>query len=230
MQVPIRPLGSYGYSMRNYAAAPLLPVPSSKPSGGRKSFTIDALLAEPEDSSPDRAEDHQRYPPLMLLPPPLRGGSAALAPYVFQPAALHGHAGYTSYCCWPPSCQPTTCRAAIYSQGTKPVLGEEGNRKQNGGKQRYSKQSLFFLSTAPSTSRVHAGSLNPFKAKGGKSKRMRTSFTSEQLSRLEKEFARQQYMVGSERFLLASALQLTEAQVRTHTGARAFNAVVIMLL
>ncbi|TRY58605.1 hypothetical protein DNTS_015181 [Danionella cerebrum] len=53
-----------------------------------------------------------------------------------------------------------------------------------------------------------------FKHKPGKSKRMRTSFTNEQLSRLEKEFARQQYMVGSERFLLASALQLTEAQVK----------------
>lgn len=60
---------------------------------------------------------------------------------------------------------------------------------------------------------MNAG-IHSFKAKGGKSKRIRTSFTSEQLSRLEKEFARQQYMVGSERFLLASALQLTEAQVR----------------
>uniref|UniRef100_A0A8C6WJI5 Notochord homeobox n=1 Tax=Neogobius melanostomus TaxID=47308 RepID=A0A8C6WJI5_9GOBI len=70
---------------------------------------------------------------------------------------------------------------------------------------------------APFTHKVssvsHAG-LHPFKIKGGKSKRMRTSFTSEQLSRLEKEFARQQYMVGSERFLLASALHLTEAQVK----------------
>lgn len=56
--------------------------------------------------------------------------------------------------------------------------------------------------------------MHSFKSKVGKSKRIRTSFTSEQLSRLEKEFARQQYMVGSERFLLASALQLTEAQVR----------------
>ncbi|XP_066534331.1 homeobox protein notochord [Hoplias malabaricus] len=53
-----------------------------------------------------------------------------------------------------------------------------------------------------------------YKHKAGKSKRMRTSFTNEQLSRLEKEFARQQYMVGSERFVLASALQLTEAQVK----------------
>lgn len=69
----------------------------------------------------------------------------------------------------------------------------------------------YFLFAA-SLSKVNAD-LHSFKTKGGKSKRMRTSFTSEQLSRLEKEFARQQYMVGSERFLLASALQLTEAQV-----------------
>ncbi|XP_051942445.1 homeobox protein notochord [Hippocampus zosterae] len=66
-----------------------------------------------------------------------------------------------------------------------------------------------FYAQAASMPKVHA-----LKVKGGKSKRMRTSFTSEQLSRLEKEFARQQYMVGSERFLLASALQLTEAQVK----------------
>ncbi|XP_067833508.1 homeobox protein not2-like [Heptranchias perlo] len=53
-----------------------------------------------------------------------------------------------------------------------------------------------------------------FKSKVGKSKRVRTIFTHEQLARLEKEFARQQYMVGSERFLLASALQLNESQVK----------------
>ncbi|XP_051504467.1 homeobox protein Nkx-6.2-like [Myxocyprinus asiaticus] len=59
-----------------------------------------------------------------------------------------------------------------------------------------------------------AGVRSHFKHKAGKSKKMRTSFTNEQLSRLEKEFARQQYMVGSERLLLASVLQLTEAQVK----------------
>ncbi|XP_039397443.1 homeobox protein not2-like [Mauremys reevesii] len=53
-----------------------------------------------------------------------------------------------------------------------------------------------------------------FRAKSGKSKRVRTIFTSEQLARLEKEFARQQYMVGTERCLLASALHLTEEQVK----------------
>ncbi|XP_067908871.1 homeobox protein not2-like [Heterodontus francisci] len=54
----------------------------------------------------------------------------------------------------------------------------------------------------------------PYKSKVSKSKRVRTIFTHEQLARLEKEFARQQYMVGSERFLLASALQLNESQVK----------------
>ncbi|XP_006115691.2 homeobox protein not2-like [Pelodiscus sinensis] len=53
-----------------------------------------------------------------------------------------------------------------------------------------------------------------FRAKAGKAKRVRTIFTSDQLARLEKEFALQQYMVGTERCLLASALHLTEEQVK----------------
>ncbi|CAG5134665.1 unnamed protein product [Candidula unifasciata] len=52
------------------------------------------------------------------------------------------------------------------------------------------------------------------KRAGGKSKRNRTIFTPEQLDRLEQEFERQQYMVGTERFFLASSLSLTEAQVK----------------
>uniref|UniRef100_A0A8C5TB36 Homeobox domain-containing protein n=1 Tax=Malurus cyaneus samueli TaxID=2593467 RepID=A0A8C5TB36_9PASS len=53
-----------------------------------------------------------------------------------------------------------------------------------------------------------------FKAKPGKAKRVRTIFSSEQLARLEQEFARQQYLVGQERCLLASSLHLTEEQVK----------------
>ncbi|GFO34221.1 homeobox protein not2 [Plakobranchus ocellatus] len=49
---------------------------------------------------------------------------------------------------------------------------------------------------------------------GAKSKRVRTIFTPEQLERLEAEFERQQYMVGTERFYLASSLNLSEAQVK----------------
>ncbi|NXH01965.1 NOT2 protein, partial [Loxia leucoptera] len=52
------------------------------------------------------------------------------------------------------------------------------------------------------------------KAKPGKAKRARTTFSSEQLARLEQEFSRQQYLVGQERCLLASSLQLTEEQVK----------------
>ncbi|XP_069779144.1 homeobox protein not2-like [Narcine bancroftii] len=52
------------------------------------------------------------------------------------------------------------------------------------------------------------------KPKAGKIKRARTIFTHDQLARLEKEFTQQQYMVGTERFLLASALQLNESQVK----------------
>lgn len=44
-------------------------------------------------------------------------------------------------------------------------------------------------------------------------KRVRTVFTPEQLERLEEEFLKQQYMVGSERLDLAATLQLTETQV-----------------
>ncbi|XP_066430670.1 homeobox protein notochord-like [Eleutherodactylus coqui] len=47
-----------------------------------------------------------------------------------------------------------------------------------------------------------------------KMKRIRTVFTPEQLERLEKEFLKQQYMVGTERVDLATTLSLTETQVK----------------
>ena len=45
------------------------------------------------------------------------------------------------------------------------------------------------------------------------SKRARTIFTAEQLEQMEREFQKQQYVVGHERMYLANALNLTEAQV-----------------
>ncbi|XP_048365925.1 homeobox protein not2-like [Sphaerodactylus townsendi] len=47
-----------------------------------------------------------------------------------------------------------------------------------------------------------------------KMKRVRTIFTPEQLERLEHEFLKQQYMVGTERVGLAATLHLTETQVK----------------
>lgn len=227
MQVPNRQIGSYGYSVRNYAPAPLFPVHQvsqcaapSKPSSG-KSFTIEALLAKPEDTSPAQCGDkYHAAAPLLPL-----GGHAGLplaaaAPCVCAPgvlpAALHTQPGYSVYCC-PPFSYQQSCRAAFYAQGTAPVLPTLLNvRVASSLHVSETKCFSFLFFSAASMSKVNAG-LHSFKTKGGKSKRMRTSFTSEQLSRLEKEFARQQYMVGSERFLLASALQLTEAQVRRPT-------------
>uniref|UniRef100_A0A3Q3KS74 Notochord homeobox n=1 Tax=Mastacembelus armatus TaxID=205130 RepID=A0A3Q3KS74_9TELE len=189
MQVPNRAMGPYGYSVRNYAQGSLYPqyqgsqcASSTKPPSG-KSFTIDALLAKPEDTSSGRMGPTQYQPATPVLPLTGHVGlPLAPAPYVYSANVLHPavpmQPGYPVYCC-PPFNYQSSCRGAFYTQG-----------------------------------KLISAGLHSFKTKGGKSKRMRTSFTSEQLSRLEKEFARQQYMVGSERFLLASALQLTEAQVK----------------
>ncbi|CAF0856450.1 unnamed protein product [Didymodactylos carnosus] len=49
---------------------------------------------------------------------------------------------------------------------------------------------------------------------GTRPKRIRTIFTPEQLERLEAEFEKQQYMVGNERYYLATTLNLSEAQVK----------------
>lgn len=45
-------------------------------------------------------------------------------------------------------------------------------------------------------------------------RRIRTVFSAEQLQKLEEVFAKQRYMTGSEKVLLASALRLTETQVK----------------
>ncbi|MCJ8734200.1 hypothetical protein PDJAM_G00232730 [Pangasius djambal] len=45
-------------------------------------------------------------------------------------------------------------------------------------------------------------------------RRIRTVFSAEQLQKLEEVFSKQRYMTGSEKVLLASALRLTETQVK----------------
>jgi hypothetical protein len=51
-------------------------------------------------------------------------------------------------------------------------------------------------------------------SRANSNKRLRTIFTQEQLDRLEDEFLRQQYMVGSERSYLAKTMNLSESQVK----------------
>uniref|UniRef100_A0A3P8XBG4 Homeobox domain-containing protein n=2 Tax=Esox lucius TaxID=8010 RepID=A0A3P8XBG4_ESOLU len=189
MQVPNRltGVGTYGYpAMSHYDSLYLHQsgcprTAATKPASG-KSFTIDALLAKPEETLRDRK--NPSHFGLKSLPAPFQSQmSTALQQYLYTPNMLHtplqshSQAGYSLYCC-PTFPYHASCRGTFYTQDT-------------------------------GLSKSHS-----FKHKGGKFKRMRTSFTNEQLDRLEKEFARQQYMVGSERFLLASALQLTEVQVK----------------
>lgn len=79
-------------------------------------------------------------------------------------------------------------------------------------------KSLSSLKHYPGLSRkagkVIKSSGKPVLSGQSKSKRVRTIFTPEQLERLETEFERQQYMVGTGRHYLASTLNLTEAQVK----------------
>nr|XP_033790049.1 homeobox protein notochord-like [Geotrypetes seraphini] len=60
----------------------------------------------------------------------------------------------------------------------------------------------------------HGPPLPPWRPSTCKMKRVRTVFTPDQLEQLEKEFLKQQYMVGTERVDLAAKLSLTETQVK----------------
>ncbi|MBN3324515.1 RFIP5 protein, partial [Atractosteus spatula] len=187
MQVPAMPLGMYGYHLQSWA--PVYPEyasnnnPVPKPSNG-KSFTIDALLGT--SKQPSAACERAS--------PPHCGGNC-------QPAVP------------PLSLQPPLCPQVaphlytpnfLQSHSGYPVCYYPHLSYQEPCRGGFYTQADTHLSK---------NSVPSFKHKPGKSKRMRTIFTNLQLSRLEKEFARQQYMVGSERFVLASSLQLTEAQV-----------------
>ncbi len=131
MQVPNRPVGAYGYSVRNYAPASLYPqyqgsqcASSTKPSSG-KSFTIDALLAKPEDTTSCRAsptqcgEKYQPAAPVLSLTGHV-GLPITTTPYVYSPnmlhSAVHTQPGYSVYCC-PPFTYQSSCRGAFYAQG-----------------------------------------------------------------------------------------------------------------
>ncbi|XP_024286403.1 homeobox protein notochord-like [Oncorhynchus tshawytscha] len=45
-------------------------------------------------------------------------------------------------------------------------------------------------------------------------RRIRTSYTDDQLTKLEEVFSKQRYMTGTEKMLLASVLRLTQTQVK----------------
>lgn len=131
MQLPNRHVGAYGYSVRNYAPASLYPqyqgtqcALSTKPPSG-KSFTIDALLAKPEDTascqtSPTQCgEKYQPAAPVLSVPGHV-GLPMATAPYLYSPnmlhSAVHTQPGYSVYC-YPPFTYQSSCRGPFYAQG-----------------------------------------------------------------------------------------------------------------
>ncbi|XP_052006858.1 homeobox protein notochord-like [Xyrauchen texanus] len=194
MQMPGRAHETFGQSMHPHAAfhpdyssnSKTIPVCLSTTSkpSTGKSFTIDALLARPGHLERDRTSLYWN----ITNKPPV---SSTGIPFAAQLYSQIPHFSYNQGIMHLQTEYPVFCYPPYNYQTT-------------------CRGAVYAQDAVLAKAGVHIH----FKHKAGKSKRMRTSFTNEQLSRLEKEFARQQYKVGSERFLLASALQLTEAQVK----------------
>uniref|UniRef100_A0A8C7HB19 Homeobox domain-containing protein n=1 Tax=Oncorhynchus kisutch TaxID=8019 RepID=A0A8C7HB19_ONCKI len=68
---------------------------------------------------------------------------------------------------------------------------------------------LMFVFSAGQPGRLSRGT---FVRRSGR--RIRTSYTDDQLTKLEEVFSKQRYMTGTEKMLLASALRLTQIQVK----------------
>lgn len=137
MQVPI---GAYGYSVRNCAPASLHlhyqggQCESKPPSG--KSFTIEALLAKPEDTTSGRTSPAKcgvKYEPAAPSLP--FTGHVGLpigpAPWVYSSpnvlhSAIHTQPGYSVYCYSPFTYQPS-CRGALYAQGKNKQTNKNKN-------------------------------------------------------------------------------------------------------
>ncbi|XP_051945790.1 homeobox protein not2-like [Xyrauchen texanus] len=189
MQKPGRVYEPYGQSMGAHSSfhpdyASNACLSTSSKPTTGKSFTIDALLARPDHTERDRTSLHRN----IINQPPV---SSTAVPFAAQMFSQIPHFAYN--------------QGIMHTQPGYPVFCYPPYNYQT-----TCRGAVYAQDAVLAKAGVHSH----YKHKAGKSKRMRTSFTNEQLSRLEKEFARQQYMVGSERFLLASALQLTEAQVK----------------
>ncbi|XP_060135092.1 LOW QUALITY PROTEIN: homeobox protein not2-like [Zootoca vivipara] len=155
----------------------------------RSRFDIESLLAKPEPPVGARPEPASGPPP-----PPLRARCALAAP--------------SGSCRSPPSAWargPLRCSRCSPASAPRPAAGGQD-------------VSPFAVPELEFAHCALAGSLGaPLSWRSGvpcKTKRVRTVFTPEQLDRLEKEFLKQQYMVGNERVDLATTLHLTETQVK----------------
>lgn len=118
MQTPSRDVGMYGYPVRNYAPASSRG-PCVKPPSNGKSFTIEALLAKPEEKSttspPTQSGVKAAASALPLAALPVVPVACVCSPAVFH-SSIHPQPGYSLYCC-PPLTYHSSCRDAFYAQG-----------------------------------------------------------------------------------------------------------------
>ncbi|XP_072354078.1 homeobox protein not2-like [Scyliorhinus torazame] len=184
MQAPALSLGGFAYPSP-FSCSPLCWECTPRPTP-RKSFSIDALLSSSESSW--NASPSARVAAAGCCP---RGGCPLSPPTPGLPLS--------------PRLPPPLYPGLLHPQPGYPLY--------YGAPLLYRPVTCRAAQCTPEYPSAKSG-FTPLRSKVSKSKRVRTIFTQEQLGRLEKEFSRQQYMVGSERFVLATALQLNESQVK----------------
>ncbi|XP_069601059.1 homeobox protein not2-like [Ranitomeya imitator] len=169
---------------QHLAQAPALPAAIQDQTTPKKAFDIDSLLSREDRPAPRVIVEE----PGWQMPPAPHGYSYGAMSYppvwLYQPAAFPGYV------------QP--------QQHYGPLSG--------GCRCPYPLCSHRDLTNTLGTM-CPIGSL-PCKTGPYKPKRFRTIFSPEQLERLEKDFLKQQYMVGTDRVDLAASLGLTETQVK----------------
>lgn len=96
------------------------------------------------------------------------------------------------------------------------ILAKPSNIKnqQTTNKQVFKRESQFEMPVKEKGKRKKRTATAELETSISNNKRIRTIFTQDQLDKLEIEFLKQQYMVGSERTYLASSLGLSESQVK----------------
>ncbi|KAM9354805.1 homeobox protein notochord [Pholidichthys leucotaenia] len=173
-----------GYPVRNYAPLAPVPYPREQSSSAPRPFSNKSFTIDALLAKPEKTR--------CGATPPWSGPAAPTQNLIGYPPAPHIYS-------------PNILLPATYAQ---PGFSVDYPQPLTFP---WSHHGAYYASVP--TSKVRAV-LDPVRSKDGKIKRMRTSFTVQQLTRLEKEFAQQQYVIGSERFLLANSLDLTEAQVK----------------
>ncbi|XP_053314078.1 homeobox protein notochord-like [Spea bombifrons] len=173
-----------GY-VHSFSEPPNIPVVTEVQRSSKLSFNIDSILAKKDTAASKVAPEMPAWQP--PCPPPVPYGCAyGVAPY--PPVWVYRPTpGY-------PHLAPQHQPARAPCPCPDPFCQDKGIAYTH-----YSNSSMDSL---------------PWQTGQCKMKRVRTVFTPEQLDRLEKEFLKQQYMVGTERVDLASTLNLSETQVK----------------